>query len=377
MFITIDEKSSEQITAEMLAEVPETYQKTVGFFIWDFLRAVSIALLELWDDLVYIAGLDDLTKFKYDDLVRFVKQRRGIIARTASYATGSISIVTGSGTITKGDLFETASGLQFKATETKSVTVGDTFTAECLTAGPEGNVPVGAITVIPVTIPGIVSISNLAAFEGGYAKETKEAIIDRYLEDLRKPITSGNIYHYKKWAKEVIGVGDADVKPLWDGENTVKVLIINSDKETADATLIKAVQDYIDPYTLDANNNKVGWGCGNGQAPIGAYCTVASATAKNLNIAFTATLKTGAAEAATEAAVTESIQNYLHEIAFNDSVSYVSYAKIGACILNADGIADYTDLTVNGDTDNVAIANTTTDREIAVLNTLTMEVDES
>jgi len=374
-FISIDSKTSEEITAEMINEVPEKYQKTVGFFIWDFLRAVSIALMELWNSLFYIAGLDDLTKFNYDDLVRFVKQRRGIIAHEESYATGLITVITGEGRISDGDLFETPDGLQFEAIEYKNVTAGDTFKAQCLTAGPDGNVPVGAISVIPKTIQGIVKISNETAFTGGYEKESKESIIERYMEDLQNPITSGNIYHYKKWAKEVTGVGDADVKPLWDGDNTVKILIIDADKETADSSLVNAVQDYIDPYTL-TNGVKVGWGCGNGQAPIGAYCTVVSATAKNLDVSFTATLKTGANPDEVEEAVTESIKTYLHEIAFNNTVSYVSYAKIGACILASDGIADYTDLLLNNDTDNVAIANTTTDREIAVLNSLSMEVIE-
>lgn len=374
-FISIDSKTSEEITAEMINEVPEKYQKTVGFFIWDFLRAVSIALMELWDSLFYIAGLDDLTKFNYDDLVRFVKQRRGIIAHEESYATGLITVITGEGRISDGDLFETPDGLQFEAIEYKNVTAGDTFKAQCLTAGPDGNVPVGAISVIPKTIQGIVKISNETAFTGGYEKESKESIIERYMEDLQNPITSGNIYHYKKWAKEVTGVGDADVKPLWDGDNTVKILIIDANRETADASLIQAVQDYIDPYTL-TNGVKVGWGCGNGQAPIGAYCTVVSASGLNLNIAFDGVLKTGAIEEDVEAAVTASIQSYLQSIAFKNDVTYVSYAKIGEAILHADGLADYSNLTINGDTDNIPILNSDTDREIAVLNSLSMEVIE-
>lgn len=374
-FISIDSKTSEEITAEMINEVPEKYQKTVGFFIWDFLRAVSIALMELWDSLFYIAGLDDLTKFNYDDLVRFVKQRRGIIAHEESYATGLITVITGEGRISDGDLFETPDGLQFEAIEYKNVTAGDTFKAQCLTAGPDGNVPVGAISVIPKTIQGIVKISNETAFTGGYEKESKESIIERYMEDLQNPITSGNIYHYKKWAKEVTGVGDADVKPLWDGDNTVKILIIDANRETADASLIQAVQDYIDPYTL-TNGVKVGWGCGNGQAPIGAYCTVVSASGLGLDIAFDGVLKTGAIEEDVEVAVTASIQSYLQSIAFKNDVTYVSYAKIGEAILHADGLADYSNLTINGDTDNIPILNSDTDREIAVLNSLSMEVIE-
>lgn len=371
-FIEVN-KTSEEITAEMLAEIPDKYQKSVGFFIWDFLRAISIAIMDLWDALSYIAGLDDLTKFKYDDLVRFVRQRRGIIARTESYAVGRITIDNGEGVITAGDLFETPDGLQYEATETKNVTTGESFTAQCLTAGPDGNVPTGAITVIPKTIQGIVKVSNHEAFSGGYDKESKESIIERYEEDLQNPITSGNVYHYKKWAKEVIGVGGADVKPLWDGDNTVKVLIIDSDMETADQALVKSVQNYIDPYELQEDGTKKGWGCGNGQAPVGAYCTVVSASGLNLNISFKAKLKTGTTKTLAEESVTDSIMDYLHSIAFNDEVEYVSYARIGMSILSSDGIADYSDLTINGGVDNIAILNSDTDRQIAVLESLNME----
>lgn len=371
-FIEVN-KTSEEITAEMLAEIPDKYQKTVGFFIWDFLRAISIAIMDLWDALSYIAGLDDLTKFKYDDLVKFVRQRRGIIARTESYAVGRITIDNGEGVITAGDLFETPDGLQYEATETKNVATGESFTAQCLTAGPDGNVPTGAITVIPKTIQGIVKVSNHEAFSGGYDKESKESIIERYEEDLQNPITSGNVYHYKKWAKEVIGVGDADVKPLWDGDNTVKILIIDSDMETASQALVKSVQDYIDPYELQEDGTKKGWGCGNGQAPVGAYCTVVSASGLNLNISFKAKLKTGTTKTLAEESVTNSIMDYLHSIAFNDEVEYVSYARIGMSILSSDGIADYSDLTINGGVDNIAILNSDTDRQIAVLDSLNME----
>lgn len=367
-------KTNEELTAEMLAEVPDEYQKTVGFFIWDLLRAIAIVMVKLWERIAYVVGLFDIKNMEYDDLVKFVLQRRGIVARTESYAGGNMTVITGEGTITEGDLFETPDGLQFQAIETKEVGENDTFRVECLTPGPDGNVPIGSINVIPKTITGIVKVSNQEAMTGGYEKESKESIIERYLEDLQNPITSGNIYHYKKWAKEVTGVGEADVKPLWNGDNTVKVLIINSNMEQADSSLIKAVQDYIDPYTEGDNGEKIGWGCGLGQAPIGAYCTVESGKALNLSITFKGKLKTGATKELAEQAAAESIKNYLHEIAFDDSVTYVSYARIGSCIFNSDGIADYQELLVNGDTDNIPILNSTTDREVAVLQALSLEV---
>lgn len=371
-FLNVD-KTSEQLTSEMLAELPDTYQTTVGYFFWDFFRAISIVLMDLWKKLEYIAGFDDLTKFEYDDLVKFVRQRRGIIAKTASFASGNITITAGEGIITKGDLFETSDGLQFQAIETKEVTQNDTIKVECLISGSYGNVPIGAISVIPKTIQGIVKISNTEPITGGYEKESKESIIKRYLEDLQKPVTSGNIYHYKKWAKEVTGVGEADVKPLWNGDNTVKIIIINSNMNVAESSLIKSVQDYIDPYTLE-DGVKKGWGCGNGQAPLGAYCTVESASKLGLKITFKGILKTGAVKEATENSVNEKILEYLHSIAFNNNVEYISYAQIGSAILKADGIADYSNLLLNDGIDNIPIINNDTDRQIAVLDTLIMEV---
>ena len=376
-FITA-EKTSEELTAEMLAEIPETYQKTTGFFIWDVLRAISIIFVDIYSALAYVAGLDDLSNFDYDDLVRFVYQRRGIEAKEASYATATMTVTAGDGgTISAGDLFETESGIQFEAVEETEFTEGTEFEVQCVEAGDAGNVAAETIIVIPKTIQGLTSVINYDAATGGYDAETAESIIERYEEDLQNPIVSGNVYHYKKWAKEVTGVGDACVKPLWNGDNTVKVIIINSDYELADEDLIQEVQDYIDPYTLDDDGNKVGWGCGYGEAPIGAYCTVVTATAVTINVSFSLQLKSGVDEDDAKEEIETAILEYLHSIAFDDDIDYVSYAKIGACIIGCDSVYDYSDLLINDDTDNITLEDTDTDRELAVLGDITYTLVEA
>lgn len=370
MTIEITDKTDLEITSELLAEVPDTYQKNAGYFIWDFLMAMGKILKTFWNNLQYLCNFFDITKLDYDDLVLFVYQRRGIVAKTETYSTGAIKVTsTGSVAIVKGDIFETSDGMQFEATETKSVANGGTFNAKCKTAGADGNVPVGTITVIPVTKTNLTSITNESAFSGGYDKETKESIIERYLEDLRNPITSGNVYHYLKWAKEVTGVGNAKIKPLWDGDNTVKVIICDSNNEVANATLISAVQEYIDPYEL-IEGVKVGWGCGNGQAPIGAYCTVASGIALTIDVSAEIELKTGYTLATVTNNIEAKIGEYIKSTVFKDS--YVSYAKIGAKILEAEGVKDYSNLLVNNDDDNVAIVETSSSCEIATVGTITI-----
>lgn len=374
MSIGIEEKTNEEITVELLEQMPDTYQKNVGYFIWDFFRAISILFEQCFKQICYLVGFFDITKLEYDDLVLFVKQRRGIFAKTETYATGYITVVSGIGVINIGDIFETSSGLRFLSLETKEVLEGESFKAQCETAGSIGNVPKGVINVIPNTIQGIISITNLEAFSGGYEKETKESIIERYLDDLQKPITSGNIYHYEKWALECTGVGKVKVKPLWNGNNTVKVIIADSNNQAASNELVESVQAYIDPYTTDENNNKTGWGCGNGKAPIGAYCTVESGNALTINISFVVILKTKANLEDVKKNIKEGILKYLKSTVFESS--YVSYAQIGACILASDRVLDYKNLKLNNTTDNIAIAESTTSCQIATLGELNITIAE-
>jgi uncharacterized phage protein gp47/JayE len=418
MFLNV-EKSDEQISADILSNLPDKYQKSVGFLAWDYARAIAIGGFNaIYEILRYICSMGDLNNFKYNDLVKFVYQRRGLIAREASKATGSLT-VTGTGTIATGDLFQTEAGMQFEATETKTINGTGTIAIQAVVAGADGNVPVNSIVVIPVSIAGITSVTNPNALTGGYDAESKESIIERYLEDIRRPITSNNIYHYIKWAKEVVGVGDAKIKPLWNGDNTVKVVLINSDNECANTALVNAVQRYIDPFgyevtngtstgyvqiyndcsgsvdyvpqgttvysdkalttilaTADTNefyynsSTKYGWGCGLGEANIGAYVTVTSADAKNINISVEVDLKDGATLSEVEDAIEEKIGEYFKSTVFKDS--YISYAKIGASILSADGVLDYDNLTVNSGTNNIPLVDTNASVEIAVLNSLTV-----
>ena len=113
MFLDV-EKSDEQITADILSNLPNKYQKSVGFLAWDYARAIAIGGFNaIYDLLKYICSMGDLNNYKYDDLVKFVYQRRGLVAREASKATGSLT-VTGTGTITAGDLFQTEAGMKFE-----------------------------------------------------------------------------------------------------------------------------------------------------------------------------------------------------------------------------------------------------------------------
>lgn len=366
--MTLTYKDAESIRDDILKNLQDTYQKTIGTDFWEWAYAVGKASVSLWDLIKYISSWKDLRNLELEDMARLVFQLRGIEHRQATYSSGVLTI-TGTDTVTKGDIFQTADDLKFQATETKTITTSGTVTAQCLTAGTVGNVPINQINQFITYKGNFTAVTNETVFSGGYAEETKDELYERYIEDVSNPVTSGNIYHYKKWALEVSGVGKVKVKPLWNGDNTVKVIITGNDGLPASSSLVNSVQEYIDPFEL-IDGLKVGWGCGNGQAPIGAYCTVTAAEAKDITISFSIQIATGYDRETAEKNIETNIKVYLKDIAFMQN--YVSYAKIGNAILETESVLDYSDLLVNGGVSNISLVDSDTDAEVPVLQSLTI-----
>ena len=349
-------KTFSELISSLLNYISNSYDKTEGSFIYDSVAPVAKELENSYLELEKVSDKLDIENLEGNDLEQYVYQRTGIERLSATYATGELT-VNGNGTVSEGDLFETESGIQFEATETVTITETGTVNIKAVEAGPSGNVPAEQITLMPITISGITSVSNPESTSNGFEAETDEALLIRYYERRKTPATSGNKAHYINWAKEVAGVGGAKVFPLWNGDNTVKVRIIDADKQPASVGLIDTVQEYIDPLSE---------GKGEGQAPIGAYCTVESAVALNINVEFTVVKDTSVDDSTRQANVEASITEYLANIAFLSD--YVGYGNIGSAILASEGVEGYDNLTVNGGTSNISIPDT----EVAILGTVTI-----
>ena len=253
-----EDMTADKLHEEILDQIDDGYQKTVGYPTYDLTKAFAMVMAPLYLALSDTADKLDVEQLEGNELTRFVKQRKGVKRKEATYATGLLD-VTGSGQVKAGDLFETAGGIQFSADTTTDIVSSGSIAVTSTIAGAAGNVGAGAITMMPKTIQGITACNNPAPTSGGYASETDDSLRERYYEALQRPPTSGNKYHYIAWAKEVSGVGDAKVYPLWDGDNTVQIVIIDDNKQPADNKLIASVQQHIDPDSA---------GTGDGEAPL-------------------------------------------------------------------------------------------------------------
>ena len=347
-----------EILSEMLSDVSDEYDKRPGSFIYDSLAPVSSQLEKTDKSIERVKESLSIENLTGEELAQRVRERTGIERRAATKATGSITLI-GTGTINAGDLFETSGGTQFRSMETKTIGIGGTVSIEALIAGSGGIVGAGSITLFPVTLAGFTAVTNPNPTIDGFEAESDADLLQRYYESIRTPATSGNKAQFKNWAKEVSGVGDARVIPLWNGDNTVKVVIIDQNRQPASAELVEEVQSYIDPGSA---------GLGEGAAGIGAFTTVAAAAGLVINIIVTIDLSAGYTLEQAENNITANLTQYLMDIAFVESI--VSYGKIGAAILGSDGVEDYSNLTINGGTSNVPIGN----EQVATLGTVAVNV---
>lgn len=350
-----NDKSLNDIHNLMLANIDSEYRKRQGYPTWDLTRGFAYGVKSCWDLAYDVAKKLDVENLNGEELDTFISERTGLDRKQATKSKGEITIVQGNGSILKGDLFATVEGIQFVATESKEVHAGDVVKIESVMGGQVTNASINEITEMPVTLQGIYKITNNKACTGGYDRETDTDYRERYYIKLRTPVNGVNANQYVLWAEEIDGVGKARCVPIWNGINTVKVVLIGNDFKPASEDLITRVQNYIDP-----NKN----GDGSGVATIGAVTTVVAATQKNVDITIYGLKVSGALEE-TKNVIKENLDRYIKTSAFNKD--YISLAKIGLVVAETKNVEDYREIRLNNSHESLQLQQD----ECGVLNEVT------
>lgn len=231
------------------------------------------------------------------------------------------------------------------------------YALKCEQAGSSANEVMGDI--MPIDNISIASAKIIANIELGTDIEDDEHLRARYLQKVREPATSGNIYHYRLWAMEVENIGAAKIFPLWNGNGTVKVMIVNSDMKSADTLLINKVKTHIEVVR-----------------PIGATVTVITPTPKDITITVKLSTSLNANMELTRLDFKSKIEKYIKDITkeyfanIKANSYFVSLAQVGKHLLESKGVIDYAELKLNGVTANIELSA----EQIANITSITLEV---
>lgn len=349
----ISEVDDDIIHARMMENLPDDIDKTEGGFAHDFTRPAALEKAELliaMNDVIQVF----FPEWSYAGYLDKLAASSGLTRKEATAASGVLTITGAEGTVFPiGFRFCTPStaiapNVEFEAMESATIDSGGTTTIRvtCIETGTVGNVPANCVTLMSSPIGGVASITNEAAITGGTETETDDALRARIIEKDRNGESSfvGCDSDYKRWAREVDGVGTAIVVPEWQGAGTgtVKLIIMDANGQPATEALIQAVYNHI--ISPDDRDERL--------APIGAILTVTTCSAVSINVSGEVMLEDGATIEAVKAAFEEKLKAYFEEAKEEGSVRYT---RVGSVLSETPGVLDYEPFTINGGVTNVAI----------------------
>lgn len=342
-----ESQTFETILQRMLDRIPNDLDKREGSIIYDALAPAAAELAQAYIemDTVLNLALSDTTSGEY--LTRRAADF-GVFRKLATKARrkGMFFDSTSNGLDVPIGSRYSIDRLNYKVVE--RITLGQ-FILECETDGSLGNQPSGAL--IPIEyIDGLAVAEINEILTPGEDDETDQSLLERLLFRARNAATSGNAYHYKQWALEVTGVGDAVVLPLWDGPGTVKVVLLGTDKKSPSSGVVDAAEAYI-----------------NQMRPILAGdLTVEGAVEVPIDISVTIQLASGVVLEDVKQQIETAVSVYLETLAFKDPL--VRSTRIANLLLDIPPIIDYENLLINGGTANIEM----TPGQVAVLGTVTV-----
>lgn len=373
------DQTEENIMNRMLNKVPSDIDKSEGSFIWDAQAPVAFMLSEaaLWAQELLRRGFASTAASDHPDIrsaeLDLRTAEHGITRREAVASSGSVVFTGKAGTTVPAGTYvatpadEGSGESSVEYVTTSGVTLNDvgfgTATIRAVTPGSSGNVPADVIQLMMTSVSGVTSVTNPEPTRSGTDTESDQSLLERFYAKVRSQGTSGNKAQYMQWANEIAGVGGVEVAPLWKGPGTVGLYLLDTDKRAASPDIVDAVQQYIDP-SQD--------GQGEGVAPAGPVITVmpAAEVAIDISVKVQRTQEQPSTMDEIRKLIEDGVRAYLQQIAFNRKDPLVRYTRIAAVLLDIPIIVDYSDLTINGHTEqqNIEIGS----GQVAVLGTVSV-----
>lgn len=336
-----EQHTKQAILQRMLDASPAELDKRQGSVTYDLLSPAAIELAQLYIE------LDQAMKYGFagpeqpSHFLDLRAQEFGLTRRPSVKAQGTLVFRGEEGTIIPMGIVvstEEETPILFVTTAPSTIAGGTAaVSAVAIEGGKLGNVASGRIKLVTGDLSGIVAVSNAEPFVNGADAESDESLLERYFDRVRRPATSGNVWHYRQWALEVPGVGDVRVFPVWNGNGTVKLALLSDDKRAPVVSIIEAVAALVEE-----------------RRPVGAQVTVLPAVEVDIRVSARLVLQDGADPDAVKTEFANGLARYLADLAFKESV--IRYNRILGLLLDIESVIDFNDLKINGVTGNLRIS---------------------
>lgn len=346
----------ERLMEDVLNNAPEGIDTRQGSIFYDAVSGPVMKIAKLYTDLDLIVELTSIATATGDAL----DAKASEYGMTRHAATKAKYYITFEGATPQiGERFYT-DGQYFVL---KEDTEKGIYYLEAEQAGSSGNEVYSGTPAVPVnSIEGLTAATFGMIYENGSDDEEDDDFRTRVQEKIAGPAENGNKQHYKTWCESRDGIGRARIFPLWNGPNTVKGVLIDTEGKPCSDAKVLEVQNYIDPATkgytatVDGKTYVVGDGLGEGVANLGAHFTAVAASPLEITVTFTGELASGATKDAAEQEAAEAIEEYLKELVLTTVEAadiVVRVSAIGAILSGLQNLLDYSDLQLNGDTHNI------------------------
>lgn len=338
-------KTSTEVRNDFLDKLKNKNSKMEGSYNFDIASGVGAVGQNLYEILDYWSKqsfIDTATEDEYIDRHAILF---GVTRRTATKAVGEITITGSIGALVKDNtIVLSRDGTRYRTTRRVYLSGAGTgkATIEAIAPGESGNCAIGEIVSFEIANTELYTVTNEKEVKGGFEKEPNSVLIARAKEKVMRPAHSGNVNDYIQWAKEVDGVGNVHVIPLWNGNGTVKVLVSDYNYEQAQSDLIRRVKERI-----ESEDGR----------PIGAKVTVESFKQFEISISGTVFLEKGVQLEDVRKIIEADIRVALRKgrVSYQKEKStIIAINKIEKIALSVAGVVDCT-LTLNSGTVNVGV----------------------
>lgn len=347
----LQKNSEDDIHDEMMAIIPDDYDKSEGQHLWNFTRPTALIASELKGyDLPRAISLI-WPKFcvgEYD-YMNYHAETRSMRRKEAQYALGTITFTgTPDTVIPAGYICSTESKNDIPSRDyitLKECVIGAdgkvTVNAQAYSAGADSNTAANTIILNSSGFDDITDITNDVPFIGGINEESDEDLLKRIQEydKMQGNSNIGNPSDYKRWAESVPGTGHANVIRSTDTSGLVTIILTDGNSNPATTALCEKVYDYI----MSPNDESARL------APCGATLEVIPPTTQIIAITANVDLRSGTVESVT-AAFAQALDDYYPEAIENGEVLY---QKICGILGDLEGVYDYDSVMVNDGQQNI------------------------